>query len=201
VLWASALSPWLRLVSPRRDQDLVCKSINIVDENDQSRVKLAADKDGGMVVIYGADNKERFYAAVEHNAGFTDWFDGEGKRRATIFIGDKGNSELRLNDRFDHASVSLRQADKGGSLNLAGADGSDRVALGGDNGGFLDLFDAFGSMRASMYVNADNSAQFKLLSADKVARLLLTGDAPGGKVIVYDADGKTRATFPTVPTP
>ncbi len=184
----------------QRAQDLVCKSIKIVDDNDHPRVQLGSDKDGGLIVIYGSDNKERFYAAVEHNAGFTDWFDAEGKRRATVFIGDQGG-ELRLNDRFDHPGVSLRQGEKGGSLKLTGADGSDRVALGGDNGGFLDLFDAFGSMRASMYVNAENSAQFKLLSPDKVARLLLSGDAPGGKVTAYDADGKTKATFPPVVSP
>src|SRR5688572_16107693 len=72
-------------------QDVVCKSLKVVDDSGKTLVQLGSDKDGGLMVVNGADGKPRFFTAVENAAGFTDWLDAAGTRRASVFSGEKGN--------------------------------------------------------------------------------------------------------------
>lgn len=75
--------------------EVTCKSLKVVDDAGKTMVQLGADKDGGLVVVNGSDAKKRFFVAVENGAGFSDWYDAAGARRATMFTGDKGNFEFR----------------------------------------------------------------------------------------------------------
>jgi hypothetical protein len=177
-------------------QDLVCKSLKIVDGQGVAMLQLQSDKDGGMIVVNGADGKKRFFTAVENNAGFTDWYDPAGMRRATVFIGEAG-SELRLTDKQEHPIATLQAMEAGGFAALNGPDGRNRFAAGVDNGGgYVDIFDPLGTRRATMYLNDKNSAQVKLIGADKVARFLLSGEAEGGQATSYNVEGKPVGTFP-----
>ncbi|HVT13749.1 MAG TPA: hypothetical protein VHE55_15900 [Fimbriimonadaceae bacterium] len=181
-------------------QDLVCKSIRVVDDAGHDMIQLGKDKDGGLLVVNGADGKKRFFTAVENNAGFSDWYDADGKRRATVFVGEKG-AEFHLADKMEHISAVLQQTDEGdragGFLSLAGPDQNNRVAAGVDHGGgYLDLSDSLGNLRESFYLSDKNTAQFKLLGADKVLRFLISGDADTGRVTAYNQDGKPTGLFP-----
>jgi hypothetical protein len=177
-------------------QDLVCKSLKVVDEKGATMVQMQSDKDGGVVVINGADGKKRFFTGVENDAGFSDWYDPAGNRRATVFIGENG-SEVRLADKLDHPAAVLQEAQSGGFLALNGPDGKNRMAAGVDNGGgYFDLYDLLGTRRATMYLNEQNVAQLKLVGADKVARFLLSGDNSTGQAVAYNQEGKPSAVFP-----
>lgn len=181
-------------------QDLVCKSIRITDDTGRDMITLGKDKDGGFFVVNGADGKKRFFTAIENNAGFSDWYDADGRRRATVFVGEKG-AEFHLADKLEHISAVLQQTDEGdragGFLSLAGADQNNRVAAGVDHGGgYLDLSDSLGTLRESFYLSDKNTAQFKILGADKVIRFLMSGDPDTGRVTAYDQDGKPKGLFP-----
>jgi hypothetical protein len=178
-------------------QDLVCKSIRVVDAGGHDMIQMTTDKDGGLFVVNGADGKKRFFTAVENGAGFSDWYDSAGVRRASLFVGEKGNAEFHLSDKTDHISAVLQQADSGGFFALHGPDSNNRLAAGVDNGGgYLDVSDSLGSLRESFYLSDKNTAQFKILGADKVTRFLLSGNPEGGQAVSYGADGKTTAVFP-----
>lgn len=178
-------------------QDLVCKSLKVVDASGAEMIRLSSDKDGGMVVVDGADGKKRFFVAVENGSGFADWYDAAGMRRASVFTGEKGNVELRLNDKTERPMAVLQQAENGGFAVLNGLDGNNRLAAGVDNGGgYLDVYDAQAALRESFYLSDRNTAQFKILGPDKAVQLLLSGAAGGGEMISYDADGKPKATWP-----
>ncbi|MFI5387564.1 MAG: hypothetical protein ACHQ50_15760 [Fimbriimonadales bacterium] len=177
-------------------QEITCKSLKLVDATGKALIQLQSDKDGGLIVINGADGKARFFAGVENNAGFSDWCDAASNRRATVFIGETGG-EVRLLDKLGQQSAVLHQAASGGSIELKGVDGKDRLAGGVDNGGgFMDIFDSLGSRRETFYLDDKDTAQFKLIGADKVARFLLTGNKDSGQAVSYDADGKAVAQFP-----
>lgn len=177
-------------------QDLVCKSIRVVDDAGHDMIVLSKDKDGGTLVVNGADGKKRFFTAVEGNAGFSDWYDLNGVRRASVFIGEQG-AEFHLTDKFDNISAILQQLDSGGSFSLRGPDKNNRVAAGVDNGGgFIDVSDSLGVLRESFYMSDKNTAQFKIVGSDKVTRFLATGNPDGGQIVSYGADGKAKGTFP-----
>lgn len=178
-------------------QEVVCKSLKVVDEAGHTMLQLASDKDGGMIVVNGADAKKRFFTAVENNAGFTDWFDATGARRASVFIGEKGNAEFHLTDQAERVSAVLQQADSGGFFALHGPDTNNRVAAGVDNGGgYFDISDSQGNLRESLYLSDKNTAQLKIIGADKITRFLLSGNADGGQAVSYGSDGKAKGLFP-----
>jgi hypothetical protein len=182
-------------------QDLVCKSIKVVDANGAAMLQLGSDKDGGLFVMNGADGKKRFFTGVEGGAGFSDWYDAAGARRATVFIGEKG-AELRLADKQEHATAVLQQAETGGFMALNGPDGKNRLASGVDNGGgYLDVYDSLGSLRHALYLSEQNTAQLKIVGADKIARFLISGNADTGQAVSYGVDGKPIATFPVKASP
>lgn len=177
-------------------QDLVCKSLKVVDANGAAMIQLSTDKDGGMMVINGADGKPRVFSAVENTAGFTDWLDSNGTRRASVFIGERGNAEFHLTDKAANVSAVLQQADSGGYFSLYGPDKNSRFEAGVDNGGgYVDILDALGNLRQTFYLNEKNVAQFKLLAPDKTVRILLSGDQAAGTGTAYDSAGKGKA-FP-----
>lgn len=178
-------------------QNLTCKSIQVVDQSGKTMAMLGSDKDGGYFVLNGADGKKRFFTAIENSAGFSDWYDAAGMRRATVFIGDSGNAEIHLADKLEHVAAVMQQANSGGFMSLAGPDGKNKIAAGVDNGGgYLDLSDAVGNLRESFYLSDKNTAQFKLLGSDKVNRFVISGDPAAGHATSFDADGKTKGVFP-----
>jgi hypothetical protein len=182
-------------------QDIVCKSLKVVDGNSTTLLQLGSDKDGGLFVINGADGKKRMFSAVENTAGFTDWYDAAGNRRATVFIGEKGNAEFHLSDKSEHVSAVLQQADAGGFFALRGPDNNYRVAAGVDNGGgYFDVYDQLGERRGTFYLSEQNTAQLKIIGPDKVARLLLSGNKDSGQAVSYGPDGKPLAVFPPAKT-
>ena len=177
-------------------QDLVCKSIKIVDADNHDMVHIGSDQDGGYFVVDGADAKPRCYVGVANNAGLCDWFDGAGVRRASVFIGDKG-AEFHLADKMEHIGAILQQGDNGGSFALNGVDGNNRLHAGIDNGGgFFDIADALGNLRETFYLSDKNTAQFKIIGADKVTRFLASGEPAGGQLTSYGEDGKAKGQFP-----
>lgn len=174
-------------------QDIVCKSVKVVDEAGKTLVHLGSDKDGGMIVVNAVDGKPRFFTAVENAAGFTDWLDAGGTRRASVFSGEKGNAEFHLADKMGNVSAVLQQADSGGFFALHGPDKNSRMAAGVDNGGgYLDINDSLGNLRQSLYLSEKNTAQLKILAPDKSVRFLLTGNPEGGQIVSYDAAGKAK---------
>lgn len=180
--------------------DVTCKSLKIVDDAGKAMVQLGSDKDGGLVVVNGADARKRFFVAVENGAGFADWYDAAGARRATMFTGDKGNFEFRLNDQHENIGLLMAQNELGGMMIVKGPNGNDRLVAGIDNGGgYLDLKDGTGKLRQSLYISDKHTAQQKILGPDGSYRLLLTDSEEGGQAISYDANGKQRAIFPSPP--
>jgi hypothetical protein len=177
-------------------QDITCKSLKVVDASGQALLQLGSDKDGGTMVINGADGKPRVFSAVENTAGFTDWLDPAGTRRASIFVGERGNAEFHLADKTANITTVLQQADSGGYFALYGPDKNARIDAGVDNGGgYMDISDALGNLRQTFYLNEKNIAQYKLLAPDKTVRFLLSGDQAAGSGTAYDAAGKGK-TFP-----
>jgi|GEM_PF-5874179 len=177
-------------------QDISCKSLTVVDGNGNPMIRLKSDVDGGTFVINGADGKKRFFSAVENNAGFSDWYDAAGVRRATVFIGDQG-AEFHLADQLEHIGTILQQGAKGGSVAINGPDGSSRLHAGIDNGGgYIDIFDQLGNRRETFYMSDKNTAQFKILGADQTDRFLASGEPKEGEVVSYGEDGKRVAEFP-----
>jgi hypothetical protein len=172
-------------------QDIVCKSLKVVDANGGALVSIGSDADGGTIVVNAVDGKPRLFSAIENGAGFTDWLDVLGNRRASVFVGEQGNAEFRLADKAANVSAVLQQADSGGYLALHGPDKNDRFSAGVDNGGgYLDIFDALGNLRQTLYLNEKNVAQYKLLAADKTVRFLISGEQEAGKGAAYDSAGK-----------
>jgi hypothetical protein len=177
-------------------QDLVCKSLKITDDAGHDMIVLSKDKDGGTLLVNGADGKKRFFTAVENNAGFSDWYDLNGVRRASVFIGEQG-AEFHLTDKLDNISAIMQQLDGGGSLALRGPDKNNRVAAGVDNGGgYIDVSDSLGNLRESFYLSDKNTAQFKIVGADKVTRFLASGNSDAGQMTSYGQDGKVSGVFP-----
>jgi hypothetical protein len=106
-------------------------------------------------------------------------------------VGEQGNAEFRLADKAANISAVLQQADSGGYLALRGPDKNDRFSAGVDNGGgYVDIFDALGNLRQTLYLNEKNVAQYKLLAADKTVRFLLSGDQEAGMGTAYNSAGK-----------
>ncbi len=177
-------------------QDITCKSLKVVDATGRAFVQLQSDKDGGLIVLNGADGKARYFASVVNNAGCSDWYDAAGMRRASLFIGEKG-AEFHLADKLEHVGAILQQGDNGGSFVINGPDSNNRVHVGVDNGGgFLDVLDSLGNLRETFYLSDKNTAQFKILGADKVARFLASGENVAGQMTSYGEDGKPVAQFP-----
>jgi hypothetical protein len=182
-------------------QELSCKSVRIVDDANHTLLQLGSDKDGGYLVLNGADGKKRSYMAVENNAGFSDWYDADGNRRATVFVGDKG-AEFHLADKLSHIGAVLLQGENGGSFAINGPDSNNRVHAGVDNGGgFIDISDALGNLRETFYLSDKNTAQFKIIGADKVPRFLASGEPAGGQITTFGEDGKAAAQFPEKKAP
>ncbi|HTQ11719.1 MAG TPA: hypothetical protein VMI31_16785 [Fimbriimonadaceae bacterium] len=200
-------------------QDISCKSLTVTDANGKpmiqlgteatggimtlngvagaTMVKINSDSSGGALLINASDGNKRILEAVANNSGYTDWCDPAGNRRATVFVGDEG-AEFHLAGKGNQPETILQQNESGGAFILDGADGFNRIHEGIDNGGgFFDLSDKLGNVRESFYLSDKDTAQFRLIGADKAIRLLASGEPKQGELTSYDENTKAVAVFPS----
>ena len=104
-------------------QEVICRSLKLVDAEGKNMVFMGTDEDGGFVKIAARDGRLRAYLAVNNKMG-------------PGFLTLYGNDQKPL--------VIVDSDADGGSLRIHAKDGNQRVYLGiapNVGGGLLNLFD------------------------------------------------------------
>ena len=101
-------------------QNLVCRSLKVVDQEGNPRVSLDIQATGGRVLVAGNDARPRAVVGVDHDAGFTDWYGADGKPRAMLFTSEDGNAELHLAGADAQLKALLGSGKSGGFFGSAG---------------------------------------------------------------------------------
>lgn len=181
-------------------QNLICRSLKVVDQDGNPRVTLDIQATGGRLAVAGNDAKPRAVVGVDHDAGFTDWYGADGKPRASLFGSAEGNAELHLSGADAEVKSLIGAGPTGGFFGLKGNDGNVRVYGGVDHSaGYVDWFGPDGKLRTSVTTTAAGEGQVRLVDAAGKRRVTVSALKAGGAVTVHDAAGLEKGRLTSAP--
>lgn len=184
-----------------KGQDLVVRSLKIVDEQGRSRVVLSYDNFGGIVNVLSPEGKILVAAEGDKEGGFVRVAGLDGVSRVFLAVDERENAGfISIRSPKSKKWQAVLSADsRGGRLNLYNLT-SDAPAASlwtdeSDTGGQLLLYDKAGAMRGDLRVHK-LGGYLNLLGSknDKSHVYLGTGNYDlGGILLLRDTAGKVRA--------
>lgn len=189
-IWAQAGNP----------QEIVARSLKIVDEQGRALVTLSSDQLGGAARILNRDGRLLVAVESDPDGGLVRIHGQDGLERSFLGVGDrKGGGLLYFrNPEGKNNPMSLGVGPKGGYLVLNNLTANKRsVWLGTDDedlGGVVFAYDLAGKVRCDFGCNKQGGALNLYGTKNEKSHVYLgTGGLDlGGLLLLRDTDGKTR---------
>jgi hypothetical protein len=190
----------LKQPEPGKGDDLVCKSLKIVNADGKERMVLSSTERGGLITVYGHDGLPRVVLDIDNDGGVVRVKAPNGTAEGILCL-DNGakNGLLRLRSNKGGNVVYLGGDDFGGTVGFNSPEGKARLTMYSGSptvpGGLINLFNGDTKVTGIFGPDKDGRCVLNLRNADGKALVSLSSNNDGGLIDVLNQEGKLRTTM------
>ena len=166
--------------------EIVCRQLRVVDENDKTRVEIVAYPNGGNVFVRNADDKSVVYIGA-HSDGYVSVREASGKK--VVSINAYKGGDISVTNASGKKVVNIGAFRDSGYMKVNRADGETGVFISpndGDNGGLVSVYGKEGG-EAQLSANEHGGLLGIYGKTDDKARVLIGINEKGhGTINTWD---------------
>ena len=171
--------------------EIVCRQLRVVDENDKTRVEIVAYPNGGNVFVRNADDKSVVYIGA-HSDGYVSVREASGKK--VVSINAYKGGDISVTNASGKKVVNIGAFRDSGYMKVNRADGENVVNIGEIlNGGYMKVNRADGETGVFISPNDGDNGGLVSVYGKEGGEAQLSANEHGGLLGIYGkTDDKSR---------